>query len=317
MSPKLKAISFQALDRVFRAHMLTPLARIFRLRRLRLALGALLLAVVATGAGTDAQNRFITVASTTSTEQSGLFAHLLPRFTARTGIDVRVVAVGTGQALDIARRGDADLVLVHDGAAEEAFVADGFGVKRFAVMYNDFILVGPKGDPARAASADIAVALRRIAAARAPFVSRGDRSGTHAAELRAWQEAGLDLAAVRGDWYREIGQGMGPALNAASASNAYVLSDRGTWLSFRNRGDLAILVEGDQRLFNPYAVILVNPAKHPHVKAADGQAFIDWLIGAEGQQAIADYNVGGEQLFLPAAIPLPRGEGRLGGSRAG
>jgi tungstate transport system substrate-binding protein len=243
----------------------------------------------------------ITVASTTSTEQSGLFKHLLPKFTAKSGIEVRIVAVGTGQALDIGRRGDADVVFVHDRTAEEKFVAEGFGVKRIEVMYNDFIIVGPKSDPAKAAGKDVREALRRIAAGKFPFVSRGDRSGTHAAELRYWKDAGVDLAAVKGAWYKEIGQGMGPALNTASATNAYVLADRGTWLSFRNRGDLAILVEGDQRLFNQYGVMLVNPAKHPHVKAAQGQAFIDWLVSAEGQKAIADYKIEGEQLFFPNA----------------
>ena len=245
--------------------------------------------------------RAITVASTTSTEQSGLFKHILPKFTGSTGIEVRVVALGTGQALDIGRRGDADVVFVHDKEAEEKFVADGFGVTRQEVMYNDFVLVGPKSDPAGAVGKDIQVALRRIAAVKAPFVSRGDRSGTHAAELRFWRDAGLDLAAIKGDWYKEIGQGMGPALNAASAASAYVLSDRGTWLVFKNRGDLTILVEGDQRMFNQYGVMLVNPARHPHVKAADGQSFIDWLVSGEGQKTIAEYRIDGEQLFFPNA----------------
>ena len=249
----------------------------------------------------SAQERTITVASTTSTEQSGLFDHLLPRFTAATGIGVKVVALGTGQALDVGRRGDADVVFVHDKPAEEKFVAEGFAQKRVEVMYNDFIMVGPKGDPARAAGRDILDAFRRVAAAKAPFISRGDRSGTHAAELRYWKDAGLDLGAVRGDWYKEIGQGMGPALNAASASNAYVLTDRGTWLSFKNRADLVVLVEGDQRLFNQYGVMLVNPHKHPHVKAAEGQAFIDWLVSGEGQKTVAEYKIGGEQLFFPNA----------------
>ena len=241
------------------------------------------------------------MASTTSTEQSGLFAHLLPAFTARTGIGVRVVALGTGQALDVGRRGDADVVFVHDKPAEERFVADGFGVKREEVMYNDFVVVGPAHDPAGAKGRDVLEGLRRIAAARAPFISRGDRSGTHTAELRAWRDAGLDINVVKGDWYKEVGQGMGPALNTASASNAYVLTDRGTWLAFKNRGDLAVLIEGDRRLFNQYGVMLVNPAKHPHVKAGDGQAFIDWLVSPEGQGAIAAYKIGGEQLFFPAA----------------
>ena len=248
--------------------------------------------------GASAQERFITVASTTSTEQSGLFDHLLPRFTAKTGIGVKVVALGTGQALDVARRGDADVVLVHDRAAEETFLAEGFATSRHDVMYNDFVLVGPKADPAQAAGRDIVEGLRHIAGAKAPFISRSDRSGTHAAELRYWKEAGLSPVS---EWYKEIGQGMGPALNAAAAMNAYVLSDRGTWLAFRNRGELAILVESDRRLFNQYGVMLVNPARHPHVKAADGQAFIDWLLQPEGQKAIADYKIDGQQLFFPNA----------------
>jgi tungstate transport system substrate-binding protein len=252
-------------------------------------------------AGAGAQERSITVASTTSTEQSGLFGHLLPRFTAKTGVQVKVVAVGTGQALDIGRRGDADVVLVHDTPAEERFVAEGFAAKRWPVMYNDFVVVGPKSDPAKASGRDVVAGFKAIAAAKAPFVSRGDRSGTHAAELRYWRDAGLEPAALRGDWYKEIGQGMGPALNTASAQNAYVLADRGTWLSFKNRGELAVLVEGDQRLFNPYGAMLVSPAKHPHVKAAEGQAFVDWLVSAEGQKAIADYTIAGEPLFFPNA----------------
>ncbi|MFB9264457.1 extracellular solute-binding protein [Bradyrhizobium erythrophlei] len=249
-----------------------------------------------------AQDRSIVVASTTSTEQSGLFGYLLPRFTQASGIAVKVVAVGTGQALDIGRRGDADVVFVHDRVAEEKFLSEGFATRRHDVMYNDFVIIGPKADPAHIASdKDVADALRKIAAAKAPFISRGDRSGTHEAELRLWKDAGIDLAAAKGDWYREIGQGMGPALNMASSSNAYVLSDRGTWLSFKNRGELAVLTEGDRKLFNQYGVMLVNPAKHPKVKAADGQAFIDWLISADGQKTIADYKVGGEQLFFPNA----------------
>lgn len=249
-----------------------------------------------------AQQRSIVVSSTTSTEQSGLFAHLLPRFTAKTGIAVRVVAVGTGQALDIGRRGDSDVVFVHDRPAEDKFMADGNGVKRFDVMYNDFVVVGPKSDPARVAGEkDVVEVFRKIGAAKPPFVSRGDKSGTHAAELRYWQEAGVDAGAARGEWYKDIGQGMGPALNTAAALNAYTLADRGTWLSFKNRGDLAILVEGDKRLFNQYGVMLVNPVKHPHVKAADGQAFVDWLVSREGQNAIAEYKVGGEQLFFANA----------------
>ncbi|WP_407150180.1 extracellular solute-binding protein [Bradyrhizobium sp. ORS 86] len=252
--------------------------------------------------GAGAQDRSITVASTTSTEQSGLFGYLLPQFTKASGISVKVVAVGTGQALDIGRRGDADVVFVHDRPAEDKFMSEGQGVKRFDVMYNDFVIVGPKADPAHiAGDKDVADALRKIAAAKAPFISRGDRSGTYEAELRLWKDAGIDLAAAKGSWYREIGQGMGPALNMAASSNAYVLSDRGTWLSFKNRGDLAILTEGDRRLFNQYGVMLVNPAKHPNVKAQDGQAFIDWLISPAGQTTIAGYKVGGEQLFFPNA----------------
>lgn len=249
-----------------------------------------------------AQERSITVASTTSTEQSGLFGHILPIFTRESGIAVRVVALGTGQALDVGRRGDADVVFVHDRAAEERFVAEGFGGPRRHVMFNDFVITGPAADPARIAGlGDTAEALRRIAAARAPFISRGDRSGTHAAELRLWQLAGIDPATGRGQWYREVGQGMGPALNTAAAQGAYILADRGTWLSFRNRQDQRILIEGDTRLFNQYGVMLVNAQRHPHVKAADGQRFIDWLLSAAGQAAIASYRINGEQLFFPNA----------------
>ncbi|MFO0144759.1 MAG: substrate-binding domain-containing protein [Betaproteobacteria bacterium] len=249
-----------------------------------------------------AQERFITVASTTSTEQSGLFRHILPIFTAETGITVRVVALGTGQALDVGRRGDADVVFVHDRVAEERFVAEGFGGPRRHVMFNDFVVVGPAADPARVNGLrDTNDALRRIAEARAPFVSRGDRSGTHAAELRLWQLAGVDPTVGRGQWYREVGQGMGPALNTAAAQNAYILTDRGTWLSFRNRQDLRIVVEGDARLFNQYGVMLVNPQRHPHVKVADGQRFIDWILSPAGQRAIASYQINGEQLFFPNA----------------
>lgn len=249
-----------------------------------------------------AQERTITVASTTSTEQSGLFGYLLPLFSKARDVHVKVVAVGTGQALDIGRRGDADVVFVHDRPAEDKFMSEGEGVKRFDVMYNDFVIVGPKSDPAKIAGGkDVAEALRKIAAVKAPFISRGDKSGTHAAELRLWKEAGIDLGAAKDGWYREIGQGMGPALNMASSSNAYLLSDRGTWLSFKNRGDLAVLTEGDKRLFNQYGVMLVNPAKHSNVKARDGQAFVDWLISPGGQEAIAGYKVGGEQLFFPNA----------------
>ena len=246
--------------------------------------------------------KFITVASTTSTEQSGLFKHILPAFEKKTGIQVRVVALGTGQALDMARRGDADVVFVHAKAAEEKFVAEGYGVKRLPVMYNDFVLIGPKADPAKVRGGkDILQALRKIRAAKAPFVSRGDRSGTHMAELALWKEADIDVAAEKGAWYRDAGQGMGPALNSASSMNAYVLADRGTWIAFKNRGSLAILVEGDRRLFNQYGVILVNPAKHKHVKKEMGQAFIDWIVSPEGQKAIADYRIGSEQLFFPNA----------------
>lgn len=268
-------------------------------RFLRRCLFATGIAIVATTS--SAQERFITVASTTSTDQSGLFGHLLPVFEKTSGIKVRVVALGTGQALDLARRGDADVVFVHDKVAEEKFVAEGFGVKRQEVMYNDFILVGPKADPAKAAGKDILAGLRRIAAAQAPFVSRGDKSGTHAAELRYWQAAGVDLAAAKGPWYRDTGSGMGPSLNTAASMNAYLLADRGTWLNFRNRGELGIIVEGDKALFNQYGVILVNPAKHAHVKQADGQKFIDWIVAPDGQQAIAAYRIGGEQLFFPNA----------------
>jgi tungstate transport system substrate-binding protein len=279
----------------------------------RTFLAALLVAPAALPTGApwhadaQAQERSITVASTTSTEQSGLFGHILPIFTRETGIAVRVVALGTGQALDVGRRGDADVVFVHDRAAEEKFVAEGFGGPRRHVMYNDFIIVGPASDPAGIAGLrDSAEALRRIARARAPFVSRGDRSGTHAAELRLWQQAGADPAQGRGQWYREIGQGMGPALNTAAAQGAYLLTDRGTWLSFRNRQDLKVLVEGDARLFNQYGVMLVNPQRHPHVKAEDGRRFIDWILSPAGQQAIASYRIDGEQLFFPnAAQPEP------------
>jgi tungstate transport system substrate-binding protein len=249
-----------------------------------------------------AQQNFITVASTTSTEQSGLFKHLLPVFEKKTGTQVRVVALGTGQALDMGRRGDADVVFVHDKVAEEKFVADGFGVRRFEVMYNDFVLVGPKSDPAKiAGSKDITEAYKKIAAAGAPFASRGDKSGTHAAELRLWKDAGIDPNTGKGSWYRETGSGMGPTLNTASAMNAYSFTDRGTWLSFKNRGDLEIVVEGDQKLFNQYGVMLVNTAKHPHVKKDPGQAFVDWLISPEGQQTIATYKIGADQLFFPNA----------------
>ena len=249
-----------------------------------------------------AQDKSIVVASTTSTQDSGLFEHILPLFKEKTGIEVKVVAQGTGQALETGRRGDADVVFVHAKAQEEKFVEEGHGVKRFDVMYNDFVLIGPKADPAGVAGTeDIAAAFQAIKDKQAPFVSRGDKSGTHSAELRLWKEAGIDINAAKGPWYREIGQGMGAALNTASSMNAYVLSDRGTWLSFQNRGDLGIVVEGDKRLFNQYGVILVNPEKHPSVKAEFGQAFIDWLISPEGQEAIAEYKVDGQQLFFPNA----------------
>jgi tungstate transport system substrate-binding protein len=270
-----------------------------RLPRRSLLAALLLLALPVAG---QAQERFITVSSTTSTEQSGLFSHILPIFTRETGIAVRVVALGTGQALDVGRRGDADVVFVHDRVAEERFVAEGFGGPRRHVMFNDFVITGPAADPARITGLrDTNEALRRIAQTRAPFISRGDRSGTHAAELRLWQLAGVDPAAGRGQWYREVGQGMGPALNTAAAQGAYILADRGTWLSFRNRQDQRVLVEGDTRLFNQYGVMLVNPQRHPHVKAADGQRFIDWILSPAGQAAIADYKINGEQLFFPNA----------------
>lgn len=248
-----------------------------------------------------AQDTFITVASTTSTEQSGLFKEFLPAFRKATGIEARVVALGTGQALDMGRRGDADVLFVHDKVAEDKFVAEGFGVKRYEVMYNDFIIVGPKSDPARAKGNDVVAGLKAIAAAKAPFASRADKSGTHAAELRYWKVAGFDMAKDKGPWYRETGSGMGPTLNTASGMGAYALADRGTWLNFKNRGDLVILVEGDKRLFNQYGVMLVNPAKHAHVKKEAGQKFIDWVVSPAGQAAIAAYKINGEQLFFPNA----------------
>jgi len=250
----------------------------------------------------NAQEKFITIASTTSTEQSGLFKHLLPIFQQRSGVQVRVVALGTGQALDMGKRGDADVVFVHAKALEEKFVAEGFGVRRFEVMYNDFVLVGPKSDPAKiGGSKDIVAGLQRIKAAQAPFASRGDKSGTHFAEVNLWKAAGVDIAKDKGPWYRETGSGMGPTLNTASGMNAYAMTDRGTWLSFKNRGDLVVSIEGDPRLFNQYGVMLVNPARHAHVKKDMGQAFIDWVTSPEGQKAIADYKIGGEQLFFPNA----------------
>ena len=267
----------------------------------RRALLALAWLAAAGSPALHAQERSIVMASTTSTEQSGLFAHLLPAFKRASGIDVRVVALGTGQALDMARRGDADIVFVHDQAAEEKFVAEGFGIKRTPVMYNDFIVVGPKADPAQTRGADVVGALGKLAASKDVFISRGDKSGTHAAELRYWKAANVDVAAAKPAGYRECGCGMGPALNMASSLNAYALADRGTWLSFKNRGDLAVLVEGDQRLFNQYGVIVVNPAKHPHVKQALAQTFADWVVSADGQGTIAAYKIEGQQLFFPNA----------------
>lgn len=257
-------------------------------------------ALMLLGNSAYAQEKSIVVSSTTSTEQSGLFGFMLPIFKMKTGIDVKVVAVGTGQALDIGRRGDADVVFVHDKPAEEKFVADGYSTKRNEVMYNDFVLIGPKSDPAKIAGGkDIKIAFQKIAAAQAPFVSRGDKSGTHAAELRYWKDAAIAVASSA--WYKETGSGMGPALNTASAMNGYILADRATWLSFKNRGDLTILVQGDPNLFNQYGVMLVNPAKFPHVKKAEGQAFIEWITSKNGQDVIASYKIGGEQLFFPNA----------------
>ena len=266
----------------------------FRRLTLVAALGTALLA----SAGAMAQS--IVVASTTSTEQSGLFSYLLPEFKKASGIDVKVVALGTGQAIDMARRGDADVLFVHDKVAEEKFVADGFAAKRQEVMYNDFVLIGPKADPAGAKGNDIVAALKKVATANAPFISRGDKSGTHAAELRFWKMTDTD--ANKGTGYKECGCGMGPALNIGSSAGGYVLADRGTWLNFKNRGDLVVLVEGDKRLFNQYGVMLVSAAKHPQVKTADGQKFVDWVTGAAGQAAIAGYKIGGEQLFFPNAV---------------
>ncbi len=266
----------------------------------RLLLAAALAAALAAPA--LAEDRSIVVASTTSTQDSGLFGYLLPIFKQATGIAVKVIAQGTGQALDTARRGDADVAFVHARAAEEKFIAEGAGVKRFPVMYNDFVLIGPKSDPAGIkGTKDILAAFKTIAGKQAPFVSRGDRSGTNQAELALWKEAGIDIATAKGPWYRDIGQGMGAALNTAAAMNAYVLSDRGTWISFKNRGDLVIAVEGDKKLFNQYGVILVNPEKHPNVKKELGQTFIDWLISPAGQKAIAGYKIDGQQLFFPDA----------------
>jgi tungstate transport system substrate-binding protein len=268
----------------------------------RLTLAAVFGTTLLASASTMAQS--IVVASTTSTEQSGLFSFLLPEFKKTSGIDVKVVALGTGQAIDMARRGDADVLFVHDKVAEEKFVADGFAAKRQEVMYNDFVLVGPKADPVGTKGNDIVSALKKVASANAEFISRGDKSGTHAAELRFWKMTGAD--ASKGTGYKECGCGMGPALNIASSSGAYVMTDRGTWLNFKNRGDLTVLVEGDKRLFNQYGVMLVSAAKHPQVKTAEGQKFVDWVTGAAGQKAIADYKIGGEQLFFPNAAAASR-----------
>ena len=267
-------------------------------------LGLLLAAALFATGPAGAEARFITVASTTSTQDSGLFEYLLPIFTAKTGIEVRVVAKGTGQAIKLAEAGDADVLFVHHQPSEEKFVADGFGVKRFPVMYNDFLIVGPKADPAGIRGVgDVAAALQKIAAAEAPFASRGDDSGTHKAELALWKAAGIDPQPASGKWYREMGAGMGETLNSAAAMGAYALTDRATWVAFQNKGGLEALTEGDKRLFNQYGVILVNPERFPHVKAADGQAFIDWLISPEGQQAIAGFRVQGQQLFFPDYQP--------------
>lgn len=269
------------------------------LRSATVALATVSLAALS--ASTRAQDSAITVSSTTSTEQSGLFGFLLPQLQKATGITVKVVALGTGQALDVGRRGDADVVFVHDQAAEEKFVAEGAGVERINVMYNDFVLIGPSDDPAKATGKDIVAGLTAVYARKTPFVSRGDKSGTHAAELRYWKQASLDPATDKQSWYRDTGSGMGPALNTAAAMNAYILADRGTWLSFKNRQNLKIIVEGDSKLSNQYGVILVNPKRHPQVKVAAGQKFIDWLVSAEGQGVIAAYKIGEEQLFFPNA----------------
>jgi tungstate transport system substrate-binding protein len=262
---------------------------------------ALCVALLAIGVSAQAEDKFIVMASTTSTEQSGLFSHLLPAYKAATGVDIRVVAVGTGQALDMGRRGDADVLFVHDTAAEDKFVAEGFSTQRRNVMYNDFVVVGPAADPAKVKGGDINAAFGKLAASGASFISRGDKSGTHAAELRLWKGAGVDLAAAKPAGYKECGCGMGPALNMGASTGSYVLTDRGTWLNFKNRADLAVLVEGDKKLFNQYGVMVVNPAKHPHVKAELGRSFIAWLVSKAGQDSIAAYKVGGEQLFFPNA----------------
>ena len=277
---------------------MSRMSHVCRVAAAWVAVGLLAAATVA-----SAQDKFIVMASTTSTEQSGLFAHLLPAFKKASGIDIRVVAQGTGQALDMGRRGDADVLFVHDQVAEEKFVADGFGLKRLPVMYNDFVVLGPKTDPVGVKGKDVVAALGKLGGSSAPFISRGDKSGTHAAELRYWKAAGLDTPVGKVAGYKECGCGMGPALNMASATNAYVLADRGTWLSFKNRGDLALLVEGDTRLFNQYGVIVVNPANHPDVKVQMAQAFANWVVSADGQASIAAYRIGGEQVFFPNARP--------------
>jgi len=285
---------------------------VFSLSRSRERAGVRAAALIASGMlvfgsiTAHAQEKFIIVASTTSTQDSGLFGHILPMFKAKTGIDVRVVAQGTGQALGTAKKGDADVVFVHDKVAEAKFVEEGFGVDRREVMYNDFVIVGPKADPAKATGKDVIAALKKVADAKAPFASRGDKSGTHAAELRYWTQAAVDPQTGKGTWYRETGSGMGPTLNTASAMNAYAFTDRGTWLSFKNRGELVVLVEGDTKLFNQYGIMLVNPAKHAHVKKDLGQQFIDWVTSAEGQAAIASYKVSGEQLFFPNYVALKK-----------
>src|SRR5689334_6176098 len=269
--------------------------------RRRMLAAAAIVAAIAT-APAHAQDKSIVVSSTTSTQDSGLFGHILPLFKAKTGIEVKVVAQGTGQALDTARRGDADVVFVHARSAEEKFLSEGHGVKRHPVMYNDFVIIGPKSDPAGIKGMkDVGAALKQIMARKAPFISRGDKSGTHLAEINLWKASGVDIEKDKGPWYKSIGQGMGAALNTAGASNAYVLSDRGTWISFKNKGDLVIVVEGDKRLFNQYGVMLVNPAKHPNVKKDLGQQFVDWLVSPEGQKAIANYKIDGQQLFYPNA----------------
>ena len=268
----------------------------------RTLIAAVAAAAVLSGAPVAAQDKSIVVSSTTSTQDSGLFGHILPLFKQKTGIEAKVIAQGTGQALDTGRRGDADVVFVHAKSAEEKFLAEGQGVKRYPVMYNDFVLIGPKSDPAGIKGMkDVGAALKVIMAKGTPFISRGDRSGTHIAEINLWKASGVDIEKEIGPWYKSIGQGMGAALNTAGASNAYVLSDRGTWISFKNKGDLAIAVEGDKRLFNQYGVMLVNPEKHPNVKKDLGQQFIDWLVSPEGQKAIADYKIDGQQLFYPNA----------------